>query len=265
MKIIDCFTFYNEFDMLNYRLNLLFPYVDQFIIVESPQTHIGKEKPLFYKENMANYTQFASKIIHVVKHLPFKYPCNIEKQEQWENEKAQRNAISNGLEYLKLENEDIIILSDMDEIPNPSILTLLSNNPTTAFEIIGLQQDFYYYNLTCKFKHFWHHLKIMKYGWYKQSGYTLSELRGFDPQIVCEDGGWHLSNFGDAEFISNKLKNFGHQEYNLQEFTDTSKIEERIKNSKDLFDRFDHTFEIIPIEKNTRLPPLYEKYLTKFI
>ena len=265
MKIIDCFTFYNEFDMLTYRLNLLFPYVDHFIIVESPQTHIGKEKPLYFKENIAKYEKFASKILHVVKHLPFKYPCNIEKREQWENETAQRDAIAIGLKHLNLDKEDIIIVSDVDEIPNPLWLFGINNNMVDQFDFAELHQDFYYYNFKCKFSHTWFHSKIMKYGYFIQSNLTLSKLRGIAAQVGFADGGWHLSNFGDAEFISNKLKNFGHQEYNDPEYTNISKIEDRIKNSKDLFDREDHNFEIIPIEKNTHLPPFYEIYLAKFI
>ena len=264
MKIIDCFIFYNEFDMLTYRLNLLDQHVDYFVIVESPHTFIGREKPLFLKENMANYTQFASKIIHVVKHLPFEYPCRIEKNEQWGNEQAQRNAISDGLDYLKLENEDVIILSDVDEIPNPKLLFKIRQGKINPFTILSLQQDFYCYNLKCKFTHDWHYSKIMMYEWYKQSGFTLNMIRGIVGDS-CEEGGWHLSNFGDAEFISNKLKNYGHQEYNEPKFTDSSKIEERINKSKDLFDRLNYITDIIPIQNNTRLPPLYEKYLTKFI
>ena len=86
MKIVDCFIFYNELEMLNYRLNLLNPYVDYFIIVEAHQTHVGKDKPLFLKENAEKFKQFNDKIIHVIVELPYKYPCSIEKNEYWKNE-----------------------------------------------------------------------------------------------------------------------------------------------------------------------------------
>jgi len=264
MKIIDCFIFYNEFDMLTYRLNLLNPHIDYFVIVESPHTFIGKEKPLFYKENSGNYTQFADKIIHVVKDLPFGYPCRVEKNEQWGNEQAQRNAISDGLNKLILENEDVIILSDVDEIPNPKLLVTIRQGKMKPFTILSLQQDFYCYNLKCKFKHFWYFSKIMKYEWYKQSGFTFNMIRGIGGD-TCDEGGWHLSNFGDADFISNKLKNYTHQEYNQPKFTDISMIKERINKSKDLFDRLNYITDIISIEKNPDLPPLYEIYLKKFL
>ena len=103
MKIVDCFTFYNELEMLNYRLNLLDPYVDYFIIAESYQSHVGKEKPLFFKENAERFKQFNDKIIHVIVELPYKYPCSTEKNEQWKNENYQRDCISEHLDNIKLE------------------------------------------------------------------------------------------------------------------------------------------------------------------
>ena len=262
MKIVDCFIFYNELEMLNYRLNLLDPYVDYFIIVEAHQTFIGKEKPLFLKENAARFKQFNDKIIHIIVELPHKYPCSIEKAEQWKNEDYHRDYISKGLDYLKLDEDDILILSDLDEIPNPELLQGIRNNQVVPFNQVSLEQDFYYYNLRCRFQHKWYHSKIIKYGWYKQSNLTLSKIRGISDN-AWYNGGWHLSNFGDAEFISNKLKNFAHQEYNSKEFTDISNIEDKIRTCKDLFGR-NQEFEIIEIKDNKNLPPLYEKYLANF-
>ena len=63
MKIIDCFTFYNEFKLLNYRLSILYPIVDYFIIVESNLTHSGSDKPFYFDENKERYSKFLDKII----------------------------------------------------------------------------------------------------------------------------------------------------------------------------------------------------------
>ena len=63
MKIIDCFIFYNELDLLTYRLNLLNNIVDYFIIVESTHTFVGKEKKLFFDENKHLFENFNNKII----------------------------------------------------------------------------------------------------------------------------------------------------------------------------------------------------------
>jgi len=262
MKIVDCFIFYNELEMLNYRLNLLYPYVDYFIIVEAYQTHVGREKSLFFKENAERFKKFSDKIIHVIVELPYKYPCCIEKKEQWKNEEYHRDSITEGLKNLKLDEQDVLILSDIDEIPNPELLRAMKNNQIVPFDQVSLEQDFYYYNLRCRFQFKWYHSKIMKYGWYKQSDLTFNKIRGIT-NSAFDNGGWHLSNFGDSEFISNKLKNYSHQEYNSKEFTDISRIEDKIKTCKDLFGR-NHEFDIIAIKDNKNLPPLYEKYLTNF-
>ena len=83
-KIIDCFIFYNEFDLLTYRLNLLNDVVDYFVLVESRHTFVGKEKSLFYNENKQLFEIFNHKIIHIiVDDFPHKYPnINIEAGEQ---------------------------------------------------------------------------------------------------------------------------------------------------------------------------------------
>jgi beta-1,4-mannosyl-glycoprotein beta-1,4-N-acetylglucosaminyltransferase len=87
MKIIDCFTFYNEFDILHYRLAALYDHVDYFILVEARTTHAGNPKPLFYMENEHLYERFRDKIIHMAVDLPFKSPnINYNNAEQWKNE-----------------------------------------------------------------------------------------------------------------------------------------------------------------------------------
>lgn len=74
MKIIDCFIFYNELDLLTYRFNLLNNIVDYFIIVESTHTFVGKEKKLFFNDNKQLFENFTNKIIHIiVDDLPYKY------------------------------------------------------------------------------------------------------------------------------------------------------------------------------------------------
>ena len=92
IKIIDCFIFYNELDLLEYRLNILNDVVDYFVIVESTHTFVGKEKVLFFNENKHLFEKFNEKIIHIiVDDFPYKYPnINIHNNEQWKNEKFQR-------------------------------------------------------------------------------------------------------------------------------------------------------------------------------
>jgi beta-1,4-mannosyl-glycoprotein beta-1,4-N-acetylglucosaminyltransferase len=261
--IVDCFTFYNELEMLTYRLNILDKVVDYFVLVESTHTHVGKEKPLFYNENKHLFKKFNHKIIHiVVDDFPHKYPnINIEKQEQWINERFQRDCISRGIDKLNLTGEDIITITDLDEIPNPNILTQIKNN----IIIVGIniiELDFYYYNLNSKMDHKWYHSKILTFEKYKELNTGCDNIRFLYCPII-NNAGWHLSYFGNEKFIKNKLENFTHQEYNMTEFTDEKRIEERIKNGKDLFDRPNSIIHI-NIEDNNNLPPDYDIYLKNY-
>jgi beta-1,4-mannosyl-glycoprotein beta-1,4-N-acetylglucosaminyltransferase len=266
MRIIDTFTFYNEFDILYYRLSLLYDIVDKFIIVEATKTHKGNDKPLFFQENRERFKEFEDKIIHVIdcelapdaKHDISKYLHD----EVWQNENHQRNSIDYGIQTLNLAEDDIIIVSDVDEIPNPAVLINL--NPTQIYSH-KLLQEMYYYNLTCKSNYEWTYSWLGSYGVY---------INNYDckPQACRENhnipfianGGWHLSYFGDAAFIQNKLKQFAHQEFNNEAYTDLKTIENRIKNKHDLFGRDNEQWSNVPIKENPNLPPGYEEFLVKF-
>jgi beta-1,4-mannosyl-glycoprotein beta-1,4-N-acetylglucosaminyltransferase len=148
MKIIDSFLFYNELDLLTYRLNLLNNIVDYFIIVESTHTFVGKEKSLFFNENKHLFEKFTNKIIHIiVDDFPHKYPnINIATNDVWNNEIFQRNAISRGINYIEnLVEYDVIIISDLDEIPDPHTLDKIKKGSITV-DINILEMDFYYIN-----------------------------------------------------------------------------------------------------------------------
>ena len=286
MKIIDCFTFYNELQLLEYRLSILYNVVDYFIIVESNQTHRGTNKELFYNKNKERFGKFKDKIIHIIVDLPYKYP-NInfknnkpfqllnynENGDQWINEAFQRECIKNGFEQISLSDEDYIIVSDLDEIPDPKTLMSIKNEQISQFEIYKLKQDFYKYNLNSKQKEIWIHPYIMSYGFLKryktiakpiekwiyiEKGYKfiinndnrmfLSELRlTFEGVSFLDKGGWHLSNFGNLNFIKNKQDTFSNVEAEL--------FDNKIINEQ----------EITRIKDNDYLPIGFEKYLSNFI
>jgi beta-1,4-mannosyl-glycoprotein beta-1,4-N-acetylglucosaminyltransferase len=264
-KIIDCFIFYNEIDMLTYRLNILNDIVDYFVLVESTHTFVGKEKPLFYKENKQLFEKFNHKIIHIiVDDFPHKYPnIDFEKKEQWNNEKFQRNCISRGIDKLELNNQDIIIIADVDEIPKIELLGNIKYNEIKINEVKALQMDFYYYNLHSKLDHYTDVVRILPYDIYQNINMTIDDLRFKYYKNFITNAGWHLSYFGDKNFIKNKIENFAHQELNIDLFTNQEKIHNRIKNTQDLFDRPTSIINI-PIEDNDNLPPAYDIYLTNF-
>ena len=176
MKIVDSFMFYNELDMLFYRLNILGPHVDYFIIVESNQSHSGNQKPLFYEDNKHLFETFKDKIIHVICDLPYKYPyVNISKNDQWKNENYNRNCIEKGIQQINLEPNDVIITSDLDEIIDPNILLKIKNDELLfdKHNLNRVQMDMYYYNLNnLHGKGSWHGVKVITYDAYIKIKFT---------------------------------------------------------------------------------------------
>jgi len=264
-RIIDCFTFYNEFDMINYRLNVLNDIVDFFIIVESTHTFSGKEKKMYSDELTELFDKFKDKIVHIiVDDMPFKYPnINFNKNEQWKNETHQRNCIKRGLDKLNMFDEDFIIIADVDEIPDPRTLQLIKNNTIPVY-IHSLEMDQYYYNLNSNHPTPLHAVKIVLYRLFKQNNMNCQDYRGFKCPSI-KNGGWHLSYFGDKYFIKNKIENFSHQEYNNDTFTNLNKIEERMNSFTDLYNRGSELIKKISTAQNTYLPPNYHLYLKDFV
>ena len=263
-KIIDCFIFYNELELLKYRLTILNEYVDYFVIVESTHTFVGKEKPLFYQENKELFKEFNHKIIHIiVEDFSHKFPdINIENGEQWNNERFQRNCIKRGLDKLKLNDDDIFTITDLDEIPHPKLLQKIKAKEVIIDANI-IELDFYYYNLNCKMDHQWRLSKMISYKKYKELGFSCEQIRQNMSFKIIENAGWHLSYFGDEKFIKNKIENFGHQEYNNDKFTDEEKIKKKITSQTDLYGRPNAIINV-PIEDNDNLPLAYDKHLTNY-
>jgi beta-1,4-mannosyl-glycoprotein beta-1,4-N-acetylglucosaminyltransferase len=262
MLIVDCFTFYNEFDLLTYRLNTLNSVVDYFILVEARQTHVGKEKELLYENNKERYAEFKDKIIHIVVDLPH-IPVDVSKNEQWVNERFQRNSIKDGIDKLNLSNDDLIIISDLDEIADPVTLEKIKTG-TIPVDISSLEMQFHYYNLNTISTNSWASAKILSFKKFNELSISCSDIRARKCDII-KNGGWHLSYFGDSNFIKNKIENFAHQEFNNNDYTDMNKINQRLSSGQDIYGRWYVPFNKVPISQNAYLPPEFRKYLSKFI
>jgi len=244
-KVIDCFTFYNELEILELRLRELYDTVDKFILVEAEKTHKGENKRFIYEENQWRFQEWIDKIIHVKVY----YPSSI--NEAWGREKFQRNSFMPTLYSLGLSDKDVIFISDVDEILNPERVDFIRKsydlNCINKMEMTTYFGSFYNREITNK----WYHPKVVNWGTLK--GMTPDNCRlNFDCQW-WENGGWHLTYFGGAERIANKLENFAHQEYNKDEFKNIDHIEKSISEGKDLFGEW-RKFERIDPEKNTDLP-----------
>lgn len=251
-KIVDCFTFYNEYKMLKFRLTELYDTVDHFVIVEADKTFVGADKEMNFLKIEEDIKQFLDKVIYIqVTDMPVS-------DDAWDRERHQRNCISRGLDVLDLQDEDIVTITDCDEIPDPGCLKHFLSH--LIMQPISLSQDLYYYNLNTKFKHKWYHSKLATYELFKAYG-GAENIRMSSSTYLVENGGWHFSYFGDVKMIQNKLANFSHQEFNTEEFTSEENIKEAISANRDLFKRDGIDYEFVDIKDNSYLPKNYKMLL----
>ena len=226
--IYDCFTFFNELDLLKIRLEILYNTVDKFVIVEANQTHSGISKSYIFNEHISEFSKYLDKIIYLM--IP-EMPVS---SNAWDLENYQRNYIKNGL--INCNPNDIIIVSDLDEIPNPT--AIIAYNSLTGVK--SLMQSMHYYYLNCKCISsatleyvYWYHPKIMRFC------DILGDIESVR-HTACDcisDGGWHFSYLGGFEKIQLKIQSFAHQEVNTVNYRDEKHIKNSIRNGLDIFDR----------------------------
>lgn len=253
MKIIDTFHFHNELKMLKLKLEESFDFVDYFIIVESNKTFSGNSKPLFFENHKQEYKKYLSKIIHLtIQEFPSLTP--------WQSEHFQRNKAIDAINKLKLKDNDLIIVSDVDEIFNQNVIKEIKQTGISEPSCFELTQ--YYYNFNCKGfgqETYTYPSKIFTRSDLRQHNDTLQSMRnkrGPNNEMinVIKNGGWHLSFFGDADYIRNKIQSYAHQEFNDPEFTDISKINQRINDCKDIFNRSTSSWRRVEINQDSFLP-----------
>lgn len=237
MKIYDCFTFYNEINILKLRLKLLNSVINKFVIVESNKTQNGVLKPFTFEKVKYEFSEYLDKIIYIKAEDP---PDII--NDKWAIEHYQRNCIMKGL--INCSAEDLIIISDIDEFINPDIFTKLNqlkicsinnnygikNSLRQFLKLLGtnkklirncsvenaleyipitIQQDFFYYymnniNLSKK----WEGPVMVKFKNFMMPQ-KLRDLRQILPFIKTTDNfktGWHFSYLGGKEKVKEKLK-----------------------------------------------------------
>ena len=264
MAIYDCFQFFNEEHILDLRLNILNEFVDFFVIVESTCDHQGNIKKLSFQPEKFN--KFKKKIIYIKVEDTSEI---IKKKHNWGEslvEQHQRNSIMRGLK--KALDEDLVILSDVDEIPDLRKLHLF--NKKNKYAVFSQKMFNFKLNLLNETESNWHGSKIcLKKNlkspqWLRNLKFKKYPFWRIDKpknlQII-ENGGWHFAYIQTADNISKKIKSFSHGEFNTTDFTDEKKIEEKIKLHKDIFNRgfnyrkieLDHTFPKYILDNKEKL------------
>ena len=279
MKIIDCTSFYNEHLMYEIRLNILKDKVDKFIVTESTYSHSGQKKKLNFDIN--NYPKFKDKIIYIIidKEPEGIVPENDDPSLQRSNS-LKRIALSYDECLKKLEQfeeNDFIMLSDNDEIPNLNSNEFLNNKNS----IVLFNQLFIYFKFNLLYdKMLWpgtkgckkgklkslswlRNIKLKKYPFWRLD--TLFSDNKYIDLNVINDGGWHFTNLKTPEEIYEKFMNFGHHdEFRLSGIT-VEKIREKIANKEMFYDHFADKSSANKWESNYKLKLLNEKMLPKFL
>ena len=255
MKIFDCFMYYDEDILLDVRLNTMDKNVDYFVIVESSFSHKGEKRNL--KFNHKNFSKFRDKIIYLVYEDE---PDQIEKinHNDNENEKSrkyiinalyrengQRNFIAEGIK--KADDNDFILISDVDEIPNLNEINL--KNLKEKFVFFKQEMFYYKFNLklpnykwigtkSCKKKYLkspqWlRNIKDRNYPFYRLD--TFFSKTKYSGIKFIDEGGWHFTNIKSAVDIRHKLKSYlHHREFDVNPLS-ISEIDGLIKNKEAIY------------------------------
>ena len=266
--IYDCIPFFNELDILKLRMQIMDPYVDKFVLEESTVTFSGEPKEMIFAKHRDMFAEFADKIIYVaVDNSPMSGVTTHER------DKFQKNQLIRGMSDCK--PDDIVIFSDVDEIPNPKVLTELIENFDST-KIYHLAQRMFYcflnmeevsgnlLSITGEFqgveRRQWLGTKICSFGNLPKEGIVfLREVSPDDPRSVrVADGGWHFGYMGGdgerdvAKRIGIKVQAAAHQEYNKSRYL--NEAVDRLLIGEDIFDR-KARFVRVPIDET------YPEYL----
>ena len=247
MKIYDCFTFYNEYDLLELRLKEHFDYVDYFVIAEANKTHQGRDKEFLLEQNWDRYKDFHDKIIHIkVDDMPT-HP------NAWVLENFQRNALARGLG--SADPDDIMVVSDCDEVMRGETFDVMRE---TDYDLWTCRAPMFYFKIN--------YMMTQPNSYYinavasrVKSGHKPQDLRNMtlrfsqlpydyvdDKLFTIQHAGWHFTYFGNTEHAKNKLLNFAHQESN--HWADKINVDEILTRKGGIDPNSPERFEYIKID-----------------
>lgn len=210
--IFDCFTFFNELDLLELRLRTLWEVVDYFVLCEAPFTFRGDAKPLIYAESGERFRPWSSKIVPLVYEAPAL-------DDPWQNEWGQRDFLIEGLRGAR--DDDLVLLGDCDEIPDP---VNAARRPSGAGRILGHRQ---------RLSKGWVN-RVHKRNWVGTRAVVLRDLPHYgnlssvrkhpETDLEIVDGGWHFTSMGGAEAMAAKMRAYAHSEVDIPYLTDGRRL-----------------------------------------
>jgi beta-1,4-mannosyl-glycoprotein beta-1,4-N-acetylglucosaminyltransferase len=268
--IYDAIPFFNEISLLSLRMEIMNDYVDYFIVGESPWTFSGKEKPLFFQQCRDQFKKFEDKIIYQLS------DDNDPNWNQWERSFYQKgNLLSDTIP--SLQEDDIIISSDADEIPDLSKIDFQKVLDTNHLFLCGQTLFYYYLNTMMLMKgvpEIWEGTRILPWKLLRRT--SLTEIRGLDNSFLrwsasqvehVPNAGYHFSYLGGEEAIKYKISSYEHVELDTPYIR--SHIQENLDNLQDPFFREGYTLKQIDITPETHPQylldhlPEYDKFIYK--
>lgn len=254
-KIYNTFMFFDEFDLLDIRLEELSGMVDKFVLVESNFTYTGKPKPLYFYENSDRYAKYADMLVHVISQNS---ACHT--TDPWANEWTQRESIDDYLKTVCLPG-DTIILTDADEIPSADVIPIIRMLDYPG----SLNMRTYYYWLNCRQKRDWIWPAFCRYKDYK-SARQLRQDR--DDRPVLPNAGWHFAYLMSPERIAEKLGAFSHSECDRPEYTNIEHIKKCRREGIDLFGRPGYEYSFTDLSELPKCisnnPGKYSKFIVDY-
>lgn len=279
MKIYDAFLFFNELDLLEVRLEMLYDHVDYFIISECDTTFSGISKPFYFEDNKERYSKYLDKIIHIKNEnsgeinnivnnhegekrnifdsiLKFYYeikdtPLTGNGMPHWCRDFLHREFVKIGMS--ECDGEDLIIFSDLDEIPDPTKLKLDGES-----YLIHMKNLIYFINVENTTDKWWGSI-VTKYKNLKDKplNKVRNEMKGYNiigntndlTFSIIENGGWHLTFMGGTNRVQEKIRSYGHQEYNHPYLL--AQVDQKLKSNQDVLNR---GVQIVDIDINDYYP-----------
>ena len=279
MKIFDCTTYFDEEMLMDVRFNILDEFVHKFIVVESMYSHSGEKKNLNF--NINSFPKFKDKIEYLVIEEEPNNLANVEeiklnpylkRLNSIKRIEQSYNFMENGI--TEAVDEDLILISDNDEIPNLNS-NLFKKNKSN---FILFKQYFFYYKFNylydrmlwfgtkgCKKKKFkkfsnLRNLKNKKYPFWRLDT-LFSDIRQIDISVIS-DGGWHFTNLKSPEDLFLKLKNFGHHDESGITIQD---LNDKINNGEVFYDHFADKAAKDKWKSEYKLKKIKDELLPKYI
>jgi len=284
-RVFDVFTFFNELDLLELRLDMLNPYVDKFILIECVETFSGKSKSLYYEDNKERFSKYHDKIIH---HITYDPPKSFEDLRErildpnidnltkqiciqaltstnvppgeihWLKEFYQKENIRRAILKANPNPEDLCFITDLDEYWN----TELNYTNIEDDKIYKLKQLAYSGYMNVRSSEAWAGTLLTKYKNIEDACLNHLRTRSKTKYEYIDNAGWHFTFIGGEQQVKMKLESYGHQEYNNDEIK--NRIKDLLEQGKDVLGRNEFEFWIDESELPNHLIENKKKYKQYF-